>query len=264
MRLSLMALTMCAAFAQAPQKLSFEVVSIKPAPKGTAGDLIRSGLLHTRIDNARVDYGAIQMRAVLVKAFDLPFDQIKGPDWMDDARYDVVAKIPSGSTQKDVPEMLRSMLAERFHLEFHREQKILPVYELKVAPGGVKFKESTAGADRRGNCLREDDRGMTCPRISMEAIAKMLTGQARTATMNPNVARYASDRPVFDATGLTGEYDLIAGWGVFGAHEGGDPNNWTYVTAAEGLKKLGLKLESSKRTFDYVIIDKIEKTPTEN
>ncbi len=249
--------------AQAPQKLSFEVVSIKPAPKGTLQELRRGGHIHSQIDDARADYGAIQMSGLLSTAFDLPPDQIKGPDWMNEARYDVIAKIPAGGTQKQVPEMLQSMLIDRFHLQFHREQKTLPVYELKVATDGPKFKESTAGEDRRGNCRREDG-GMACPRISMEAIAKMLTGQARTATMNPNVSRYAPDRPVFDATGLAGEYDLVAGWGVFGAHEGGDPDNWRYVTAAEGLKKLGLKLEPSKHTFDYVIIDHIELVPTDN
>jgi uncharacterized protein (TIGR03435 family) len=254
----------CAVFAQAPPKLAFEVVSIKPAPKGTPNEMLRDGRLHNRGDDAQVDIGAIGLPGLIAWAFDVPAEQVKGPDWMKDTNFDIVAKIPAGGTRQQVPEMLRSMLTERFHLELHREQKILPVYELKIAPGGVRFKESTADPSRAGNCRREDDRGMTCPRISMEGIAKLLTGQARTATMNRNVARYAPDRPVFDATGLTGEYDLIAGWGVFGAHEGGDPDAWTYVTAAEGLKKLGLKLESSKRTFDYVIIDHLERVPTEN
>ncbi len=61
---------------------------------------------------------------------------------------------------------------------------------------------------------------MTCPRVNMEGLAQLLTGQARSAAMSPNVARWVvPDRPVFDATGLTGEYDrLIAGWGVLWTH----------------------------------------------
>jgi uncharacterized protein (TIGR03435 family) len=102
----------------------------------------------------------------------------------------------------------------------------------------------------------------------MEGLAKLLTEQARMAAQSDVAARWAPDRAVIDATGLTGEYNLVAGWGVIGARRlATDPEpigGPTVVTAAEGLKALGLKLEPGKRTFDYIIVDHIERVPTEN
>jgi uncharacterized protein (TIGR03435 family) len=262
MRIALLLAICSLAFAQTP-KLAFEVVSIKPAPKGTPNEMLRDGRLHNRGDDAQVDIGAIGLTGLIGWAFDVPADQVKGPEWMKDTNFDIVAKIPAGHSRKDVPEMLQAMLIERFKLASHREQKILPIYELKIASGGVKFKESAADESRSGNCRREN-RSWNCPRIDMAGLAKFLTGQARTAATNRLVARWAPDRPVFDATGLTGEFSVVADWGPLDAHEGGDPDAETIVTAAQGLKALGLKLEPAKRAFDYVIIDHLERIATEN
>jgi len=64
------------------------------------------------------------------------------PDWRRDARWDILAKLPDGASQDQIPEMLQALLVDRFKLVVHRENKELQVYELGVAQGGPKMKAS--------------------------------------------------------------------------------------------------------------------------
>jgi uncharacterized protein (TIGR03435 family) len=48
-----------------------------------------------------------------------------GPAWVDSEHYDIVAKAPSAARPNldEQMTMLRKLLADRFQLTFHREQK---------------------------------------------------------------------------------------------------------------------------------------------
>ena len=69
-------------------------------------------------------------------------DQISGPSWLDSESYDIVAKVPTGTTKEQVNAMLRNLLVERFNLTFHHETKDLSVYELIAGKNGSKLKEA--------------------------------------------------------------------------------------------------------------------------
>jgi uncharacterized protein (TIGR03435 family) len=69
---------------------------------------------------------------------------------MTSTRFDVVAKLPAGAPQSKVPEMLRSLLAERFKLASHTETRDLAMYALVVGKGGVRMKESTPSPEAPG------------------------------------------------------------------------------------------------------------------
>src|SRR3974390_3846198 len=72
-----------------------------------------------------------------------------GPAWLRSERYNSSAKAPDTSatlTLDQMRPMLQTLLADRFHLTFHRETKDLPTYRLVVAKGGPKFQPS-AGSD---------------------------------------------------------------------------------------------------------------------
>jgi uncharacterized protein (TIGR03435 family) len=47
-----------------------------------------------------------------------------GPDWLE-SRFNIDAKMPAGSTRNQVPEMLQSLLADRFHMKSHSASKDL-------------------------------------------------------------------------------------------------------------------------------------------
>jgi uncharacterized protein (TIGR03435 family) len=65
-----------------------------------------------------------------------------GPRWLDSERYEVTAELPEGKTRAQANIMLQNLLAERFGLNMHRETKEMEIYELRIAKGGPKLRES--------------------------------------------------------------------------------------------------------------------------
>jgi uncharacterized protein (TIGR03435 family) len=75
--------------------------------------------------------------------------------------------------------------------------------------------------------------------------------------------------PVIDMTGIGGRYNLtlevslkdLAGAGPGNA---GDMEEIVLSAFNSGLLKLGLRLERRKGPLETVVVDRVEKTPTEN
>jgi uncharacterized protein (TIGR03435 family) len=141
---SLAILLFCASlFAQTPAKLAFEVASIKPSPPlSSLITEIQSGKLDMgiRIDGSRLDLKFMPLAALLAQAYKLKPYQISGPDWIKTQLFEIHAKLPEGSNKDQIPEMMQTLLAERFNLTFHRETKELPIYALIVGKDGLKLK----------------------------------------------------------------------------------------------------------------------------
>ena len=145
-------LTMCLVFtavgAFAQTKPSFEVATIKPAqPMDQAKMLaaLQSGgkmPIGATIDSGRAEYLYLDLKTLLTYAYGVKPYQITGPDWMSSTRFDIVAKLPAGSTKDDAPKMLQSLLEERFKLVTHRASAEHPVLALVVGKGGPKLKAS--------------------------------------------------------------------------------------------------------------------------
>jgi uncharacterized protein (TIGR03435 family) len=248
------ALAICiVGFAQAPPKLAFEVVSVKVAVDDRDG--------HQSIDDAHIDIGALPMMDLLNWAFDIPWDRIKGPGWIESTNYSVRATLPAGGAKKQIPEMLQSMLMDRFKLRFHREQKILPVYELRIGSGTLKLKESAASETGHG-CSGVGDRRV-CHHFTMDDLAGYFSMVERVTEKAQSMGRaipWSLDRPVIDATGLTGSYDFELGFGGSSAN----PDDPAAKSIRDVVESLGLKLEPARHAFDYVIVDHLERVPTEN
>src|SRR5262249_3411405 len=124
----------------------FEVATIKPSEPGPGGGILvnRSGLLTTR--NTTL--------AGLIKfAYGLHEKQvIGGQSWMESDRYDITAKpdkegIPN---HEQVTTMMQKLLADRFQLKFHREQKELSVYAITVTRTGAKLTKSDSNSPLPG------------------------------------------------------------------------------------------------------------------
>ena len=106
----------------------FEVASVKPS--GTPPHLVYA------IDSSRVDIGFTPLKSLIVLAYRVQAYQVDGPDWLASARFDLLAKLPAGATKEQVPEMLRALLAERFRLVAHHENKEQQVYALLPGKDG--------------------------------------------------------------------------------------------------------------------------------
>src|SRR4051794_19780975 len=103
---------------------TFEVVSIKPSPPPEGGGMsVMSGGGPGSKDPSRWRCVNMTLSNIVQNAFDLRVNEMRAPAWMDDARFDITAKVPDGATREDLVQMQRNMLVERFGLKFHRESK---------------------------------------------------------------------------------------------------------------------------------------------
>src|SRR5579859_5375650 len=131
------------AFSQTP-KLAFEVASIKPsAPLDMAALRVGKAHIGTRINASRVDIGTTPLFNLICTAYRLRPYQVSGPEWLKTTNFDIQATIPAGASADNVPDMLRTLLEERFGLKTHHDAKEQSVYALVVAKGGPKLTPST-------------------------------------------------------------------------------------------------------------------------
>jgi uncharacterized protein (TIGR03435 family) len=176
---------------------------------------------------------------------------------MDSQWYEFSAKIPEGTPADQIPLMLQGVLRDRFGLKMHWESKEQAVYALVVAKGGPKLKRSVEG-EGRGSFSFTTTGHMDFKRTTMAGFAQALSGHI--------------GRPVLDQTGLQGNFDIVLDVNP-GDLEGlqkifasaapvTENNSMNSVFAA--VQELGLKLESRKAPIDHIVIDHVERVPTEN
>jgi uncharacterized protein (TIGR03435 family) len=245
---------------------SFEVASVKENKSGGRGQ--KSEAMPGRFTSKNAP-----LRAIIMNAYEIQ-QQIQlrgGPAWMDSVRFDIQAKVPSNAAKvpgdgakapgdkplsdadrHQIHLMLQSLLAERFKLVAHHENKEMAVYFLVVAKAGSKLRDlKGTGAIKPPN-----------PDMHRFGGSGSLKGLV-------NFLSSLSGRPVIDQTGLRGSYDYHMEL----------PQDEFPITTLEGLtqanasvgaavfaaleRQLGLKLESGKAPVDVLVIDHVEK-PSEN
>jgi uncharacterized protein (TIGR03435 family) len=273
------------------------------------------------VDGAMLDIGSFSLKDLIRTAYEVKDYQITGPDWLNAGamtvqRFNVQATLPEGATEKQVPQMLQALLADRFKLTIHRETKDHSVYTLVIGKGGLKLKESdpdpvaseTPAEPAKGettfgqgnNQVRitgsmENGKGMTVrggPNGAMKM--SMVDGKMRMETEKMTMAALAEvvtrfvDRPVVDMTELKGNYKVTielsmdevrnmarsAGVAIPAGGPGGggaassapaegasDPSGGTIFMS---IQQMGLKLEARKALVPIIVVDHLEKAPTEN
>jgi uncharacterized protein (TIGR03435 family) len=149
--------------------------------------------------------------------------------------------------------MVQSLLADRFKLTFHRDQKQMNVYALIAAKGGPKI-EKAADPSGRPDCMRTVGERLqavaTCKNVTMADFARAMQA----------VAPLYADRTVMDLTDLEGSYDLKLTWfGKLGPDD--EARGIGFPEALE--KQLGLKMEGRKLPVPVIVIDRVEK-PSDN
>ena len=289
-----------ASFGQpADGKIAFEVASVKPAAPATGAAAIvpqiRGG--PGTADPGQISYTNWSMSALLLMAYGLhqPY-RLSGPNWLENTKYDIVAKIPAGATREQVNVMVQNLLVERFGLAAHHETRDLPGYEMAVSRNGPKIKESpesptvVAAAPVPGVLRRiamgKDKDGL--PELASGSTGLVTlpagAGSTRYSARNQPLSQLAGlldnplGRPVVDKTGLTGKYDFNLTYTrderTMANMVGGVPPSTPAAAdapadAAPDLftamqEQLGLKLESKKVPIDVLVIDRLEKAPTAN
>ena len=132
-------------FGQTAVPPAFEVASIKEALPLSIEN-IQAGQFHVGIstNRSRVDYGFMSLGDLIPYAYRVKRHQLSGPGWMNETRWDILAKIPVGQPADLAPEMMQNLLAERFKLAIHRENREQSVYALVIRKGRLKIVEAAA------------------------------------------------------------------------------------------------------------------------
>lgn len=262
---------------------TFEVASVKPVSPDRGGGRIVVGMTGREggpgtSDPTRVSYAVIDMRFLISEAYGERDLKIVGPGWIDDEFYQLDARMPLGTTLEQFRVMLQHLLADRFKLACQRETKEVRGYSLVVAKNGPKLKESDlepappgatppprprdlpVGADgykipprRMGSFVEErrDRERITFQGVTMDSFAPTLSGLA--------------GGPVTNATGLTGRYDFTLTLSKSGLVGPGTDATYVPPDVFGALEaQLGLKLEPKKTAEPRLVIDHVEKVPTEN
>ena len=242
-------LALCATTAIAQQ---FEIASIKA---NTSSD--RAGSLEFSAD--RVIIRNTYLGMVIQRAYGL--DEIQLPKAsavpLMLAKYDIDAKAEHAASRRELLEMLRNLLVDRFKLSFHWETKEVSGYVLTAARGGPKLRAHEGDANGDCKTRRLSDGPLHFENCSMAELASF-----RVSTSMAGLGGLLGAVFVVDETGVQGKYDfdLMASWEV-GADGAGrrvvNPEAPSLFTALQ--EQLGLKLDARRVRARYFQIDRLEK-----
>jgi uncharacterized protein (TIGR03435 family) len=235
-------------FAQPPAVQSegsrFEVVSIKPTPTPAGGESAFN------VNGARVDIGNYWLFGLLTRAFRVERLQVDAPDFARDEVFDIQATLPAGATPDQVPEMLQTMLAERFKLAYHRETRQYTVNVLTVGKSGMKLPRLPDGTP-----VTPEHRGETLPDGTIR-----VTMTGKLASVYPQM--YSGGLQIVDETGLDGIYTWVQAIPPI------TPDMPYQAALQYSFKAMfedaGLKLETRKVPKETIVVDHLEKKPTGN
>lgn len=256
---------------------AFEVADLKPSRPGE-GPVLR------QMPGGGLQARSYRLEGLMAAAWDTDEghpERFSGlPNWAQSAKFDINAKAPanasllpvigSGYLDDESRMMLKTLLIERFHIDWHYEDRLVTAWSLAAA----KPKLTRADTSRRATCRRavKDDSRDTNPMLSYLLVcqnATMAQFASRLQALDPSDFAY----PVEDATGLKGNWDFRLNFTPASilrsmAREAGDvrasePSGGISIQDAI-VRQLGLKLEQRKRMLPVIVISHIEEKPTGN
>jgi uncharacterized protein (TIGR03435 family) len=266
---------------------AFEAVSIKASPPPGSSFVVGvTGGPGTK-DPGRWNAQNLTLPDLIQVTYHLKGYQYSGPPWLNEARFDIVAKTPEGATRDDLDQMLQNMLVERFGLKFHREERKAEGYEMVIAKGGPKFGTAApteppeTGSGTRRSALPGP------PAMAADGFPSLQPGRygyarrgdkVRWQVVGQTTAAFASQlasrvgKPVWDATRLDGKYDFSLYWRIDAtgaappAADGiGAPSDLIGPSIFTTLQEqLGLRLVPKTGLIEFLVVDHVERTPTAN
>jgi uncharacterized protein (TIGR03435 family) len=246
-----------------PVRPAFDAASFK-----LSADQTPSSRRSDKRDPGRIEFHGVTLQGLLWEAYHDWYYQIVWPqDWKDarSVKYDLVATLPPGVSKERIPEMLQTLMRERLQFKMHRELRDIPVYALSVAKSGLLMQKADAdpNADPQNppdvEILTVNQERRVQGRVTMTYLLLALAGNL--------------DRPLVDTTGLEGEYQIDLRFTPMQPRSPSQPSPEDpvadYLSAAGSLvtaleKQCGIHVEARKAPIDMLIIDHINRTPSEN
>lgn len=240
MRAFLLLLAAAAAFAQSGHRPAYEAASVKLNTSGSTNNDSHSTEGQIVMTNLPLD-------RLIQRAYGVGPAQVAGPDWLWSVRVDIAAKYPAGASEDDRFLMLRTLLEDRFKLAAHQATKEIPGYVLVAAKSGFKLKpEGECEQHANHNGGRIETLSAKC--TSMDLLAQL-------------VGRYVN-AVVENKTGFEGSYNIELRWSNQEPKPGDTEAAPTLFDALQ--ESLGLRLQAQKVQVEMVVVDHVERVPTEN
>lgn len=243
------------------------------------------------MDGSQVRISSLTMQDYVAMAYRVRQYQVTGPDWINSTRFDLNAKLPEGGKSDQIPEMLQSVLADRFQMKLHHDKKELPVYAITMGKPPLKLKElppDASGASAPSAGVNIAGQGSAAG-VSVDlgngsyytfANNKFEIKKVDLDTVARILERYA-DRPILNLTDLKGAYDLSFNvtdddYRILLIRAGLNSgvvlppqalrllDNNSSSPLFDAMEQVGLKLDGRKAPLDLLVIDQMLKTPTEN
>jgi len=244
---------------------SFDVAVIRPVADGTRRNWIGMRVL----PSGRVEVSGLTLQGLLYQAFvpvSSPTRLTGVPKWGQEDKFDITANVneeDAAGFEKLSPEArleiarpaLQKLLEETFHVKLHTETRVEPVYAMVQAKGGVKLKEvppPPVDPAEMDATLRGKGTGAILPGSMRMSAVEWEASAVKAQNIARQLAYFCNltDRPVVDATGLTGLYDFKLAFDM-------EPDAPTKEQQIE--EKLGLRVESRKAPITVYMVDAAEK-----
>jgi uncharacterized protein (TIGR03435 family) len=217
----------------------------------------------THFDATRVILIKASIKHMLLRGYPLPDYQFVFPDWMAADRgslgYDVTVTFPSGTSDERLQLMFQDLLATRFGLKAHWEMRDVRAFEVRASAEGTKLKQSVNPAPPTD-----------FPKYSARAqngewhMSSQLGGAPSALTVAGFLEALTTlrilDRPLVDATGISGYYDIDLTTPAEVPANKPDPSE--LLSALD--KQLGLKATLKTLPLRVLVIDHLERIPTGN
>jgi uncharacterized protein (TIGR03435 family) len=219
---------------------SFAVATIRPSSEAVQFE---------HDGRTEVAPGLLQMHDVTVAtcvkwAYGVQDSQISGSGWLQADHFDIMAKADGPATEEQMKLMLRTLLADRFKLSFHRVSKELKSFAMTATKGSEKLQRSSSQDGK--SAIQNSAIGSVVKSTTMQEWANFIAGPLQT--------------PVVDMTGLPGRYDFAIDFTPYLPTDMATmrPDATSVImTAMQG--ELGLKLEARKEQVEVMVVDHVEQ-----
>src|SRR5688572_4371683 len=187
----------CAAvvsFAQSKPRPAFEVASVRVF-RPASGFANAYRMTESRVDLIR------PISMLLMEAFRQQRTyRLAMPDWTNEVFVEIQATLPAGTTLQQVPQMLQTLLEDRFGMATHRESRPMDAYELRVAEGGITMRE-VEPLDELTRDFRSDP---SLPRPANDVVRETPSGPIRTLQVWPGGFKRITSRTMYERRTIPG------------------------------------------------------------
>jgi uncharacterized protein (TIGR03435 family) len=253
--------------AQQPPKFELADVHASTTPRWFALNYVQNNT--GRVSDGRYVIRDASLLALIEAAYDVTDDMIAGgPSWVNLDVYDVIAKVPEGTTLATAKLMLQQLLADRFALVARRDTRPIPRFVLSVSKGGSKMRRAAESPD--SGCRPQPTampNGPVTP--AMMPNLKVACHNVTTTQIMENLRQMAGGpintyltRDLVDDTGLSGKYDFELEFTPIGIVGDKGPDGITLYNAVN--KQLGLTLELKPVPVQGLVIESLNRNPTSN